>query len=422
METLRPSLQQSGLLRVLEVTQKLAAPFDLEHMLTEVVDAAVSVLGADRGTLWLYEAASHELVIKVPALSSAPRASADDGLIGECLTGRNVINVDDCEADPRFRGAMDRATGYKTRSVLNMPLVGLNETPVGVLQLHNKLEGNFTDDDEKIAAALAAQCAVALQRAKLTEDLIRKERLDEEVTVAREIQVSTLPTEMPAVAGYDVAGLFRPTDQTGGDMFDLVMIGTRLFMLMGDATGHGFGPALSATQMQAMLRVSFRLGADLSSAFAQVNNQLAEDLPDDRFITAFIGFLDPDSHLVNYHAAGQGPIVHYHAAERRCEWHQPSSFPLGVLEIDEPGPEQELTMAPGDILGLISDGIYEYQSEDGEMFGEDRVAAILEMSEDVAMSGLADQLLAATRKFGGSAAQADDMTIVLIRRQPAVSA
>lgn len=411
-------MNQDALLRVLAVSQKLAAPFDLAHMLKEVVDAGVSVLGADMGTLWLYESDGHELVLKVPELNSPARIHAGDGLVGECLASRELINVTDCAADPRFMGAVDKATGYETRDVLSIPLVGQGETSIGVLQLHNKLNGDFTKEDETVAMTLAAQCAVALHRAQTTETLLRKERLDEEVTVAREIQVSTLPTEMPSVPGYDVAGLFRPTDHTGGDMFDLVVLGEELFLLMGDATGHGFGPALSATQMQAMLRVAFRLGADLGEAYTQVNNQLAEDLPDDRFITAFLGFLNPATHEVRYHSAGQGPLVHYRAAERRCEWRQPSSYPLGVLAMDEPGPEQRIKMEPGDILGLLSDGIYEYTSENGELFGEERVAAMLQASDRQSMAPLAEAVLAAVREFGGAASQADDITIVLLRRLP----
>ena len=132
--------------------------------------------------------------------------------------------------------------------------------------------------------------------------------------------------------------------------------------LLGDATGHGFGPALSATQMQAMLRVSFRLGADLDHAYMHVNNQLSEDLPDDRFITAFMGFLDPATHVVNYHSGGQGPILHFRAADGSCDWHKPTSFPVGIMEIDDKQESANLQLEPGDILALISDGVYEYNN------------------------------------------------------------
>jgi Stage II sporulation protein E (SpoIIE) len=133
------------------------------------------------------------------------------------------------------------------------------------------------------------------------------ELLEREIELAREIQLAALPASMPAVAGYDGAGLFRPAGPTGGDLFDFVRLpDARLLLLLGDATGHGLGPALSATQVTAMVRVALRLGATLDQTFRHVNDQLVEDLPADRFVTAFLGLLDPRTHAVHYHSAGCG--------------------------------------------------------------------------------------------------------------------
>lgn len=413
-----PRLSQDSLARILDVTQKLAQPFDLLHMLTEVVEAGESVLAADKGALWLYEPERNDLVMKVPGLKPEARIAAGDGLVGECLASREIINVPDAYSDPRFRGAVDKATGYKTQSVLNVPLLGWEKQPVGVLQLLNKYTGRFSHNDELLSSTLAAQCAVAVQRTQLTEALLLKERLDEEVSLAREIQMSTLPTEMPDVAGYDLHGQFLPTGHAGGDLFDLVVLDGKLFVLMGDATGHGFGPALSATQMQAMLRVAFRCGAGLDEAFRHVNNQLAEDLPDDRFITAFMGFLDPENHQVRFHSGGQGPILHFKAAEERCEWHRPTTFPVGILEIGDAGAAQVLKMDPGDVLVLLSDGIYEYENKQGAQFGEDRVARLLKYHHRLPTEELSKQILQATFEHGEGVSQEDDITVVLLRRLP----
>jgi len=413
-----PRLSQDALARILDVTQKLAQPYDLLHMLTEVVEAGESVLAADKAALWLYDAARDDLIMKIPSFKPAPRMAAGEGLVGECLANREIINVSDAYADPRFSRAVDKITGYKTQSVLNVPLLGLEKEPVGVLQLLNKIAGVFDAGDELLASTLAAQCAVAVQRMQLTEALILKERLDEEVALAREIQMRTLPTEMPSVAGYDLYGHFVPTGRAGGDLFDLVVLKEQLFILMGDATGHGFGPALSATQMQAMLRVAFRCGACLDEAYRHVNNQLAEDLPDDRFITAFMGFLDPTTHEVRFHSGGQGPILHFRAADESCEWHRPTTFPVGIIELREAGEAQIMKMAPGDVLVLLSDGIYEYESKQGVQFGEDGVARLLEYHHRLPMMELSKQILNATFEHGEGVAQQDDITLVLIRRLP----
>jgi len=413
-----PRLSQDALARILDVTQQLAQPFDLMHMLAEVVEAGQSVLSADKGSLWLYDAARNDLTMRVPEFKPAPRLPAGEGLVGECLSSREIINVANAYSDPRFSKTVDNITGYKTRTVLNVPLLGWEMQPVGVLQLLNKHAGVFDESDELLASTLAAQCAVALQRAQLTEALMLKERLDEEVALAREIQMSTLPTEMPLVPGYDLHGHFVPTGQAGGDLFDLVNLGKELFILLGDATGHGFGPALSATQMQAMLRVAFRCGASLDEAYRHVNNQLAEDLPDDRFITAFMGFLKPETHEIRFHSGGQGPILHFRAADESCEWHRPTSFPVGIMELEHTGKPQVLNMDPGDVLVLLSDGIYEYESRQGVQFGEERVARLLKYHHRLPMAELGKQILNATYEHGEGVSQQDDITLVLLKRLP----
>ena len=169
--TKAPRLSQDALAHILDVTQKLALPYDLMHLLAEVVEAGESVLAADKASLWLYDAARDDLTMELPAFKPAPRLAAGQGLVGECLVTREIINVDNAYADPRFTQAVDKATGYKTQSVLNVPLLGWEKQPVGVLQLANKLTGTFDESDELLASTLAAQCAVAVQRMQLTEAL-----------------------------------------------------------------------------------------------------------------------------------------------------------------------------------------------------------------------------------------------------------
>jgi phosphoserine phosphatase len=149
-----------------------------------------------------------------------------------------------------------------------------------------------------------------------------------------------------------------------------------------------------------------------------VNNQLSEDLPDDRFITAFMGFLNPETHRVNYHSGGQGPILHFRANNQSCDWHSPTNFPVGIMDIDESQESANLELEKGDILALISDGVYEYCNPEGEQFGEDRVARVLRRHHQLSMSDLTAKLINAVKEFGGDAPQEDDITLVMVRREP----
>jgi phosphoserine phosphatase len=402
---------------ILALAGKLAAPYDLATMLAEVMDAATQVLGAERASVWLYESETDELVLRVASDIAPVRLAAGVGIVGTCARTRGVINVPDCYADARFDPSVDRKSGYRTRCLLALPLIDHKGALVGVMQVLNKRQSVFDAADEALGGVLAAQCAVALQRTLMMQQVIEGEKLRREMETARVVQMSTLPAAMPQVPGYDLYGAFQPADLTGGDTFDLALTEQGLLIVLGDATGHGIGPALSVTQMHAMLRMALRLGADLELAYRSVNNQLAERLPADRFITAFIGLLDPATHRLRFHSGGQAPILRYRAAEANFEEHKPTCFPLAAMPLERLRPATTLALEPGDVLALLSDGIYERESARGEPFGAERVRRLIAGRHDAPMAELAAELLRAVQSFAGGAAQADDMTMVLVKRE-----
>ncbi len=410
-------LTTSGMAAILEVTRALAAPFDLHALLAEVTRAAREVLAAERCSVWLHDAGSDELVLEVASDIRHVRVPVGVGLVGACARERRIVNVPDCYADPRFDPATDRRSGFRTRCSLTLPLIDHRENLVGVMQLLNREGGVFEASDEPLAAALAAQCAVALQRVRLTVALIETETLRAELDAARVVQRSTLPACMPVLAGYDAFGLFEPAAQTGGDTFDLAIVGDDLLVVLADATGHGIAPALSVTNMHAMLRMALRLGTPLGQAAMQVNNQLAETLPEDRFVTAFVGLLDPATHTLRYVSAGQGPILLWRARAQSIERYPTTIFPLGAMPLAAPRPPSAIALEPGDVLVLLSDGLYEQHDAGGAVFGEARVEQLVgDHAAALPMAALAGCLLDAVNAFAGGQEREDDCSIVLLRR------
>ena len=182
----RKGLSQKALEQILDVTRKLAAPFDLPTILEQVVDAAREIIEADRGTVFLYDPENREFILTVATAMKPIRFPANRGIVGYCAQTLEIINVPDCYADPRFDPSFDKKSGYRTRCSLTLPLIDYEDDSfVGVLQIINKLDGVFSDEDERVAAALAAQCAVALQRVRLTQKMLLSEKLDREISVAR---------------------------------------------------------------------------------------------------------------------------------------------------------------------------------------------------------------------------------------------
>jgi phosphoserine phosphatase len=336
---------------ILEVTSKLAAPFDLTTMLSEVVNAAKQVLHADRGSVWLYDAAADELSSKSRpasrrcAFPPAPASSA------RARTTRRIINVGDCYGDERFNRDVDRASGYRTRCMLALPLIDHKDVLVGVMQVLNKAGGVFDDDDEILARALAAQCAVALQRVRMTEALIEGEkdapgarsgarRANEHAAVGDAVRAGIRRLRHVAPGEPDGRRHVRPRDAGAGTPR---RAGRR------DRSRHR--PALSVTQMHAMLRMAFRLGADLETAFLQVNNQLAATISDDRFITAFIGLLDGEPiGALPQRRPGADPALP--ARSRRVRAPQSHELSAGRDAAFQAATAVSVDLEPGDVLAL----------------------------------------------------------------------
>ncbi len=402
---------------ILDVARALAEPMSLGELLNEVAQAACRVLHAERVSVWLMDDALQALYIEVSSDLPRLQLPLGVGLAGQCAAARQVINVPDCYADPRFNAEVDRATGFHTRCSLTLPLVDQRDALVGVMQLLNRQEGCFDADDETLGRALAAQCAVALSRARLTVAAMAGERMRQELELASVVQQGTLPVAMPSLPGYDMHGQFLPAAQTGGDTFDLALLPQGLLVMLADATGHGIAPALTVVQLHAMLRMGFRLGGSLEDVFTQANDQLAQTLTDSRFITAFVGLLDPVAHRLRFLSGGQGPILHYHASEGRCSVHKATSFPMGAMPITRLRPAVTLALAPGDWLVLLSDGIYEFANPQGELFGRERVEQLVHANATLGAEALARRLLQAVRDHGGAAPAEDDITVVLLHRR-----
>lgn len=250
--------------------------------------------------------------------------------------------------------------------------------------------------------------------------------LEGELRIARMIQQQTFPQQLPALAGFDCAGLSLPAAETGGDTYDAVGIGAdgvptdngvaRALFLVADATGHGIGPALSVTQVRAMVRMAVRTGRGLEEIIRNLNEQLHDDLESGRFVTAWFGELDARTGVLKTFSAGQGPLLRYDAA--RGAWDESGSDlpPLGILGTMKVKSPKPVTLAPGDLYLVLSDGFYEAAPEGGEVFGADRVRSLIDgMREQPAERILAALTEAVDAYLAGKPA-ADDRTALLIKR------
>lgn len=250
-------------------------------------------------------------------------------------------------------------------------------------------------------------------------------KLERDMHLARQIQQDTWPDRLPQLDGFDLAASSQPADETGGDTYDVIGLtrdgvltdgrADRAVLLLADATGHGIGPALSVTQVRAMLRMALRTGIDIATTARQLNEQLHQDLDVMRFVTAWLAVLDVKERALTTFSAGQAPLLHYVAAEDTWVSFKSNCPPLGILAevaVDIPAP---LRLAPGDLFVVLSDGFFEAHDPAREEFGPERVQAVLAEHRDRPAAEMLTALRAALDAHTEGAPPEDDRTAVILK-------
>lgn len=259
---------------------------------------------------------------------------------------------------------------------------------------------------EAVAEATAAELA---QRAIAA--------VEQDLKVARDIQMGLLPSERPTIPGYDVAGMARPAAQAGGDYFDWQPLPDgRLVVVIADVTGHGIGPALVMAVCRAYARASAPTSTDPELLLARLNDLICEDVKGKRFITMAVAVVNADG-AVELVSAGHGPTLLYRAASHEIVSYGGDGLPLGIMRSERYGPKLDIRLESGDILVLLTDGFSEYaRSGDGELFGDERLGEALKANAALPSDKIIAAIDEIVKNFANGAAQADDMTAVVIKR------
>jgi serine phosphatase RsbU (regulator of sigma subunit) len=270
-----------------------------------------------------------------------------------------------------------------------------------------------------VAAIVAGQIRVhvtaALREAELKGEL---ERVNHDLDIAKSIQQGLLPSRSPCLDQFEMAGWNQPADQTGGDYFDWQTLPDgRLAISLGDATGHGIGPALVSASCRAYARASFLAGVAQDTVLEALNRLLAADLSPNRFVTFAVVFLDPIKSRLSVLSAGHGPILWYRYAKDSIENLEAQGIPLGMIAGVKYGQGTEGSLESGDILALLTDGFYEWENPEGEEFGLGRLEAVIRESRDYSAEDVIARLRSAVANFCKGTVQKDDLTAVILKRK-----
>lgn len=415
---------------LLQATMLLHSQLPLDAVLATMVDHAVAVTEADRGLLLESDTAG-ELRSRLARAREASPLALDDFSPSQtalqiALDRRaSIITEDLHEADNSLQAA-ESILAQQLRAIVVMPLYASSQSAssvpepgsvsrgqlLGVLYLDSRRRAAFSSLDRQILDAIAAEAASILHNAHLVERERGRQRLEQELSIAREIQQALLPSGPRDFPHLAVSGANWPCLEVGGDYFDVFALGDgRTAFLIADVSGKGLGAALLTTILQGALS-GINMGADPARVFNHINRFLCDHSDLGRYATMFLGLLDPAGHLEFINAGHPSPLL-----LRAGEVLEPFSDggpPVGLL----PGVQYTASTAqldPGDVLVMFSDGVTEASNAEDDMFGISRLREALRGHHTAPLEELQQTILACLNSFASGAKQADDITLLIAR-------
>src|SRR5437899_4027881 len=413
-----PARSSDLLALISKVGITLLASATLNETLEQIVSLVFEAVPADRCLIMMRDAGTTELKVAVARLRDRV------GDVGEIRVSRNVLEevvmrgksvlTSDAQQDPRFASGTVVLQGV--RSVLSVPL-GVEEKVFGIIYADSPIaEGRFTEDHLKVLTTLASVAAIRDDNARLVEARGDQQRLERELERASEIQQRFQPTAPPTVSGYELQGISFPCYEIGGDYYDFIQRDDgRLVVALGDVSGKGTAAALLMSSLHAAIHAQASSHDSLVDMICAVNRYLADNIPANRFVTLFCAELDPDSGALSFLNAGHNPPLIIHSAGT-VEQLASGGLPLGI-KADADYREGRTQLQHGDVLVIYSDGVTEATSPTGEEFGPTRLYEVVSRNIDASAAGIRDRIESALTKFAQGTQAADDITLVIVKRQ-----
>jgi sigma-B regulation protein RsbU (phosphoserine phosphatase) len=330
------------------------------------------------------------------------------GLVGYAAQTKQAVLVPDVSKDPRYIEA-----NPETRSELVVPLI-YKDKVIGILDLEHTRRGFFTDDHKRTITTLAAQIAIAIENARLYEEVARQERrLERDLSLARELQVRLLPQARPKLAHLDVAAKFVPARAIGGDLYDFIPYSmSRLGIVIGDVSGKGAPAAIYAALVSGILRSHAPIEPMPAEMLSAVNLSLAERRIEAQFVSLIYAVWDDEHRTLTVANSGLPRPIFVHGGKN--EVIEATGLPLGLFD-EADYDEFKFKMKPGDMFVFFSDGMLDARNRAGELFGRRRVEEIVASCATKSADCVVDSLFKAVAEHSAGVETFDDQTVVAIK-------
>ena len=409
-ETQRRALEKEVLL---ELTKSMATPLDLDEVIEAILKSLQAVVNYDAAAIYLVN--RHTRALELAREIGYPHGSEEafrlqvgQGVVGWVAKTGEPLIVPDVSLDARYVSA--RAN---TRSELAAPLIVGGKT-IGVFNLESDSTDTYHEGHLELVSAFASQAAVAVERARLTSERLEKRRLEKELAIARDIQLSFLPKSAPQIRGFDLAGAARAHAQVGGDYYDFIRAGeTRIGLAIADVSGKGIPAALIMAGFRMSLLAEIRNEFTIRAVMRKVNSLLYESMERHRFVTAFYGVLDIRNQVFIYSNGGHNPPL-LMRANGAIEYLTEGGVALGVLE-DSVYADCPVHLERGDLMVMFTDGVSEAESPSGEQFGNLRLEQVVARLSAASSQEIVEGLVKAVEEWTGERGPNDDLTLVVLK-------
>ncbi len=416
---LRKAVEELAFLNELATT--ISSTQSVDKIVEIIVHKCVKNFAVEQGAVMLLDetdAASpfHTMVRRSDNTQKGLPYRLDTQLTGWMLKHRKSLRINDFQNDRRFRRTGE--AGWPIHSLLSVPMVQKGRM-IGVLTLFNKInrEG-FSEEEQRLLSIIASQSAQVIENVRLHQREQDLRLLQEEIRLAREIQLKLLPSDLPSIPGYQIAGRNLPANDVGGDYYDFIPISDHCYgFCLGDVSGKGMPAAMLMANLQATLRGQILTEADPNVCIQRANRLIYLNTDSSKFVTLFYGILNTRTHRIQYCNAGHDNpfLFHSNGSTKRLDVGGPVMGFIPELKYEQ----AHFTLNPCDLLLIYSDGISEAFNEQEEEFGEARLEELVIQNRYMSAAELMELVFDTVSQHSKGLPQMDDMTLFIIKREEA---
>ncbi|MBZ5599976.1 MAG: GAF domain-containing protein [Acidobacteriia bacterium] len=409
----RSTRQARTLVLLNEIARELTSILNLDELLKRIAELVSRLIDYQMFSILLLDDAGEKLQHRFSLrfqenIQLKHEIPLGHGLVGYAAQHRQAVLVPDVNKDSRYI-----RLNPETRSELAVPLI-YKDKVIGVLDLEHTRRGFFTEDHQRTVTTLAAQVAIALENARLYEEVARQEkRLERDLALAQELQFRLLPQSLPQLANLEVAAKFLPARAIGGDLYDFVNYSLkRTALVIGDVSGKGAPAAIYAALVSGILRSHAPIEPGPAEMLSAVNFSLGERRIDGQFVSIIYAVWDDSNRTLQVANSGLPRPLYCH--DGKIEIVEATGLPLGLFD-DAEYDEFTFRAKPGEMFVFFSDGILDARNRAGDMFGRHRVEQILTRCADKSADCVVESLFKAVAEHAAGEETFDDQTVVAIR-------